>query len=188
MNLKALSLTALFAAFIALLGFLPPVFVPFFPLVPLTLHSLGPILAGAVLGAERGFYAVALFWLLLLAGLVFAAGSTGPAVFLGPTGGYIIGFGLAAFIIGALYSRFPPAAKRSPFLAAAQEFCFLAIGSLSIYAAGIFWLMILTKMSLTQAIWLNLLFIPGDCVKIILCIIIRRRLLPLLPAASGTLR
>jgi len=170
MKIRDIAAIALFAAFITALGFIPPVFVPFFPAVPLSVHSMGPILAGACLGAKRGFYAVALFWILLLAGLAFAGGSTGPAAFMGPMGGYIGGFGLAALIIGLAYHYWP-----HPIIA--QEFLFMAVGGIiALYAAGIVWLMFLTKISLTQALWLNAIFLPGDSAKIILCIFIRRRL------------
>jgi len=164
MPIKSLCLVALFAAFIAVLGLVPPLFLPVFPLIPLSLHSLGSMLAGALLGAKRGFYAVALFWLLLAAGLAFAGGSSGPAAFAGPMGGYIIGFGAAALIIGALYTRFPRANM-------AAQALFLALGGIiAVYACGIGWLMLLTHLSLGKALWLNAIFLPGDCIKIALCL------------------
>jgi len=177
MSLRDITAIALFAAFIAVLGLVPPVFVPFFPAVPISLHSMGPILAGACLGSRRGFYAVALFWLLLAAGLAFAGGSTGPAAFLGPMGGYIIGFGLAALVIGSAY-------QRRPHPNIAQEFCFMAAGGIiALYAAGISWLITVTSLSLPQALALNSIFLPGDTAKIILCLIIRRRLARTAPQA-----
>lgn len=177
MTIRDIAAIALFAAFITALGFLPPVFAPFFPAVPLSVHSLGPMLAGAALGAKRGFYAVALFWLLLLSGIAFAGGSTGLAAFIGPMGGYIIGFGLAALVIGGFYQN-----CRQP--NGAQEFCFMAAGGIiALYAAGICWLIMLTKMPLLHALGLNAVFLPGDCAKIILAIFIRRSLARNAPGA-----
>src|SRR5512132_4009477 len=75
---------------------------PFTP-VPLTLQTLAVLLASAALGMRRGALAVALYLAEGLAGLpVFASFSSGPAPFLGPTGGYLVGFLPAAAIVGAL--------------------------------------------------------------------------------------
>lgn len=170
MKARDISAVALFSGFIAILGFFPPVFVPFFPLVPLSLHALAVILAAAVLGAKRSFYAVAIYWLLLLCGFAFAGGSSGAAAFIGPMGGYIWGFGLTAYAIGRCYDHCPNPGRT-------REFFFMALGTLLLYAAGIAWLAILTEMPLRHIIFLNLLFLPGDCLKIFIAIALRRSLL-----------
>lgn len=74
--------------------------IPFSP-VPLTLQPLAVLLVGATLGPVRGAAAASLYLLEGLAGLpVFAGGSFGPAVLLGPTAGYLYAFPAAAFIAG----------------------------------------------------------------------------------------
>ena len=78
---------------------------PFTP-VPLTGGTLGVLYAGALLGSRRGAAAVALYLLQGLVGLpFFAGGAAGALVFLGPTGGYLIGFLPAAWVTGRLAER-----------------------------------------------------------------------------------
>ena len=69
--------------------------------VPMTLHVLVILVAAVVLGSRRAFFSVALWTLLGSIGLpVFAQGKAGVAVLIGPTGGYIWGFMLAAYLVG----------------------------------------------------------------------------------------
>ncbi|WP_049937658.1 biotin transporter BioY [Haloplanus natans] len=76
---------------------------PLAPNVPITLQTLWVYLAGVVLGP---LWAGVAFTLYLLAGLiglpVFAGGNAGLGVLLGPTGGFLVGFPLAAMTIGAV--------------------------------------------------------------------------------------
>ena len=63
----------------------------------MTGQTFGVLVVGGALGARRGFAAVALYVLLGLVGLpFFAEGKGGTSVLLGATGGYLIGFVLAA--------------------------------------------------------------------------------------------
>jgi biotin transport system substrate-specific component len=79
--------------------------VPFEP-VPMTLQTLAVMILGAAYGARLAGATVALYLLEGLIGLpVFAGASAGPAVFMGPTGGYLIGFLPAATFIGFLAER-----------------------------------------------------------------------------------
>jgi biotin transport system substrate-specific component len=69
--------------------------------VPFTLQTLFVLLAGAMLGPRNGFLSMSLYLGLGLAGLpVFSAGGLGLAKLLGPTGGYLLSFPIAAFLIG----------------------------------------------------------------------------------------
>lgn len=69
--------------------------------VPVTLQLFGIFLAGAVLGAKRGFLAVLLYLVVGAAGLpIFAGGTSGIAPFTGVTGGYLFAFPFAALIVG----------------------------------------------------------------------------------------
>lgn len=74
-----------------------------FPLwgVPFSMQPLFALLAGFLLGPRLGFLSMALYVAAGAAGLpVFAGGRSGLAHLLGPTGGYLLGFVLAAGITG----------------------------------------------------------------------------------------
>jgi biotin transport system substrate-specific component len=84
--------------------------VPFSP-VPMTLQPLAVLVVGGVLGAAGGAGALVLYLVWGAMGLpVFAAGGAGPAHLVGPTGGYLLAFPLAAGITGALVRRAPRSA------------------------------------------------------------------------------
>lgn len=77
--------------------------------VPFTFQTVAVVLAGAFLGARNGFYSQVLYLGLGSIGLpVFAqvpGSSIGLAVILGPTGGYLLAFPLAAFLVGFIIER-----------------------------------------------------------------------------------
>ncbi len=76
--------------------------VPFSP-VPMTLQPLAVLAVGGLLGAAGGLSALVLYLLLGILGLpVFAAGGSGAWHLLGPTGGYLLAFPIAAAVTGAL--------------------------------------------------------------------------------------
>src|ERR687891_138104 len=81
---------------------------PFTP-VPFTLQPMVVLLGGAVLGSRLGMASQVLYLLAGIAGLpVFAASAVlpqGALRLLGPTGGYLLSYPLAAFITGALAER-----------------------------------------------------------------------------------
>jgi biotin transport system substrate-specific component len=69
--------------------------------VPITLQSFAVILTGAWLGPIRGVASVAIFLGLGAIGLpMFAQSGSGTSVFFGPTGGYLLGFVPAAWLMG----------------------------------------------------------------------------------------
>ncbi len=74
--------------------------------VPLTLQTLAVFLCGLVLGARDGALAQLFYVGLIAAGLPFDARGLGPAVFAGPTWGYLVGFIPAAFVTGWLVERY----------------------------------------------------------------------------------
>jgi len=74
--------------------------------VPITLQLFGIFLAGAVLGAWRGFLAVVLYLVVGAAGLpIFAGGTSGVAPFTGVTAGYLFAFPVAALVVGLAVER-----------------------------------------------------------------------------------
>ncbi|MGO1384680.1 MAG: biotin transporter BioY [Arachnia sp.] len=102
---------AVFAALIAAMALTPPV--PLGP-IPLTLQTLAVSLTGLCLGPWRGFAAVALYVAVGTAGLpVFSAGGAGIAVIVGPSGGYLLSFPLAA-LLGGFVARWAVRRGLSP--------------------------------------------------------------------------
>ena len=99
MKTKELTLTALMAAVICVLGPLA-IPLPFSP-VPISLTMVGVYLAVYAVGMWRGTIAMCLYLLLGLVGLpVFSGYTGGPTKLFGPTGGYLIGFIFTALISG----------------------------------------------------------------------------------------
>jgi biotin transport system substrate-specific component len=85
---------------------------PFSP-VPMTLQPLAVLAVGGVLGAANGVGALVLYLAVGAIGLpVFAAGGSGVLRLLGPTGGYLLAFPVAAGVTGALAGRSPDSVIR----------------------------------------------------------------------------
>lgn len=167
---RSLSYIALFAALMAVFGLIPKIDLPFG--VPITLQSLGVMLAGCLLGPRRGFLALALFLLAVALGLpLLAGGRGGLAVFVGPTSGFLFGWMAGAFACGLLMRlamRRMAGAAGLPLLAAA--FVSSVVGGIVVvYAVGIVGLSWVAHMSLSQATLAMLVFIPGDLIKCGIC-------------------
>lgn len=95
---------AIFAAMIAILA---QIVIPL-GVVPISLQTFAVGLTVTILGRKTGFWALLIYLLLGLIGLpVFAGGKSGIGVLFGPTGGYLIGFLVAAFVIGTLIQHLP---------------------------------------------------------------------------------
>ena len=74
--------------------------------VPMTLQPLAVLAVGGLLGASGGLAALVTYLALGVAGLpVFAGGSGGIVHLMGPTGGYLLAFPLAAGLVGALVGQ-----------------------------------------------------------------------------------
>src|ERR1700754_1728997 len=99
---RDLALVATFAGVVAALGVMPAVY-PVGNAVPITLQSMGVMLAGAILGARRGFLAVALLLVLVAVGLpLLAGGRGGLGVFAFPSGRVLLRWAVAAYCRGWL--------------------------------------------------------------------------------------
>ena len=157
--LRDLSLIALGAALMALLAQVR-IPLPFTP-VPLTGQTFGVLLVAAALGSKRGAASMALYMALGAFGLpVFAGGAAGLSYMTGATLGYLIGFVLAAYVVGGLAERGLERSVRTsllPFL----------VGTLIIYLCGVTWLTVLLG-SLTKAFAAGLVpFLLGDAIKLV---------------------
>jgi biotin transport system substrate-specific component len=130
---------------------------PFTP-VPVTLQTLAVILAGAMLGPVWGPASQLLYLGAGICGLpIFAGGMGGPAVLLGPTGGYLIGFVVGAWMAGMLLRPGAGWARLGAGLLAAHAV---------IFVCGLSRLLAFPGVSVPTTIELGLLpFLPGAAVK-----------------------
>lgn len=144
--------------------------IPIFP-VPFTLQVLAVILSGFLIGPRYGALAQAIYVLIGAVGApVFAEFSGGLGRVLGPTGGYLLSYPLAAAIAGLA----APAVTRAPrgralFYGSLCGCLALAV----IYATGATWLAVVTDLPLSVAVAQGvLIFIPFDLIKVALAVLI----------------
>lgn len=137
------------------------------PPVPITLQTLFVIMAGALLGGKLGALSQVVYILLGIIGLpVFTGGKAGIGVFLGPTGGYLIGFVVAAYVVGRLAAL----RERPGFI---WLVCIMTVGVGIVYLLGLIQLILIAKLSFNKAITVGMLpFLPGDILKIIVAALI----------------
>ena len=142
--------------------------IPFYP-VPLTMTTFVVIGLGLALGPRLGTAAVALYLVQGAFGLPVFAGTPekglGFAYIMGPTGGYLLGYLLAAFVAGTLAER---GMDRSPLNALLSAL----IASAIIYVPGLFWLGALFGWDQPILAWGLTPFILGDATKAALAAIV----------------
>ena len=130
--------------------------------VPVTGQTFAVMLTAAALGARRGALGQALYVALGLALPFYSEGESGLDVILGATGGYLLGFVLAAWVVGALAER---RADRAPRTALPT----FAVGHAIIFALGVPWLAVAAGLPVGEALEAGLLpFIPGGILKALL--------------------
>ncbi|MDI6784720.1 MAG: biotin transporter BioY [bacterium] len=131
--------------------------------VPLTLQTFVVLLLGAGLGRKYGAVTQASYVLLGSIGApIFAGASFGIAHLAGPTGGYLLGFIVAAYLVGKLL----PKSGNASYL---RIFGAMAVGSTIILILGIIQLALVMHLRWDQALIAGFLpFIPGDIVKSII--------------------
>ena len=102
--IKGMVFAALFAALTAAVS---PFKIPLgFTPVPITLQTLMVLLSGAMLGPYYGALAMILYILVGALGLpVFAGGGSGIGALLGPSGGYLFSYFIAAFVVGKMLEK-----------------------------------------------------------------------------------
>jgi biotin transport system substrate-specific component len=171
-TITGITMTALFAALIAAGTFIS-IPLPFSP-VPIVLQNLFALLAGLILGPALGSAAAGLY---LLAGAVgapvFAGASGGFVRFLGPTGGFLVGYFFAALTAGLI------AGKPRPDAVAPLWRIILATlaGFLIVYVPGVIRLKFAIDKPWAAALAAGFTpFIIGDVIKGIAAVIIAPRL------------
>jgi biotin transport system substrate-specific component len=130
--------------------------------VPITGQTFAVLLTGAALGGRRGAAGQLLYVLLGLGLPFYADGEQGIDVIWGATGGYLVGFPVAAYVVGRLAEQ---RLDRNP-LKALPVF---TIGSVIVFVFGVPWLAVAADLSLARAIELGFVpFIPGGIIKALL--------------------
>jgi len=159
-NLRNTIISAIFTALIAASAFIT---IPVGP-VPIVLTNIFIILSGMLCGPWIGASSVLTYLILGAIGFpVFAGGSAGFAKLVGPTGGYLIGYLLAAFVVGFL---FRPSKKTSKRNKAIFAICSALIAGAVIYVPGLLWLKSSLSMNWTTTLQVGLIpFIPGYFIK-----------------------
>ena len=162
----SLALVSLFAALIAVLGLIPKVDLPLG--VPITLQTLGVMLAGCLLGPKRALQALGLFLMAVALGLpLLSGGRGGVGVFFAPASGYLLGWPLGAFVTGAVMAVMPTGTPRQ---SAFSAFMASAVGGLLVvHVCGVVGLVYIANLSWQQAAIGTLAFVPGDLIKCALC-------------------
>lgn len=142
--------------------------------IPIVLTNFFVLLAGLLLGSRWGIASAGLYLFVGAIGMpVFYGGKGGLAHLLGPTGGYLFGFVLCAWVAGFFSERFRHRLG--------GEILAVIIGSLIIYGLGVPWLKMFTKMSWNKAWMVGMIpFLIGDAVKATVAILLARAVRPML--------
>ena len=182
MNVAMMSRTALMAAVTAVAAQIT-IPLPFSP-VPFTMQVLAVILSGLLLGPRYGALAQAIYVLIGAVGVpVFAAFTGGLGIVLGPTGGYLISYPLAAAVAGLAAHAARNAPRRQALLTS------MAAGTgalIIIYAVGASWLAVQSGLPLSVALAQGVVpFVPLDLVKVALAALVATAAAPAIAPARA---
>lgn len=158
MKTKRMILCGLFAALTAVCSMIS-IPLPFTP-VPINLATLSVFLAGGLLGSKGGTVSQTVYVLLGAIGLpVFHNFTGGLGILTGPTGGYIIGYVAAAWLIGLAIEKLGHHYIKI--------FIAMIIGLAACYLLGTLWFVYLTNTGILEALMLCVVpFLLGDAIKI----------------------
>lgn len=159
LSARDLAQVAVFAALIIALG-VPGTVTLGTSGVPITLQSLGVMVAGALLGARKGALSVLTVIAIGLALPVLAGGRTTLTSLASPTAGFLIGWIPAAALIGWLTVKTLPR-----YNVVVGTLVNLLGGIVVLYAFGIAGMLLRTDLTLWAALTANATFLPGDALK-----------------------
>jgi biotin transport system substrate-specific component len=155
-GVKPLGYALLFAALTALAAWVEVPMVP----VPMTMQTCAVLLSGALLGARWGAVSQVSY---LVGGVflpIYAGGAMGISTLFGATGGYLLSFPLAAYLVGWWLRE---ATIETSFY---TVFARIFAASLLVMIIGTLWLQVVMNLSLIQAVSVGfVLFIIGDAIK-----------------------
>ena len=163
-NIVSLTVSALLLSlFFIASNILPPVFV--LPGIPFTLQIFIVALMGFLLGLKRGLICISALFMLTAAGIPMMSGFRGGiAVFVSPTGGFIIGFIFIAAISGVYSDIF----KKNSAFSFTILLLMSVLGLLIDYSLGAYVLSVQSgKASFYVLLYSNMIFLPFDVVKIV---------------------
>jgi len=175
---KDFILVALFAGLTAVGAFIS------IPLgaVPITLQLLFTLLSGILLGGNLGALSQIVYVILGLVGLpIFAGGKSGVGIIFSPTFGFLIGYIICAFIVGRFCERLITKKKNLLF----NILLTCTLGVMLVYLFGVpYMYIILTRINKVSMTFIGalkagcLIFLPGDCLKILLSSLLAVKLIP----------
>jgi len=159
-KLNSMVIAAMLAAVMCILG---PISLPIGP-VPISLTNMVIFFTVTLLGCKYGTISTAIYVLIGIAGLpVFSGYSGGMAKLMGPTGGFIVGFILLAFVSGFFIDL--AKGKKSVIIFG------LVLGAAIDYVCGTAWFVFLTKSSVLHALAICVFpFLIGDAIKIFIAV------------------
>lgn len=168
-QLQYMVYASLMAALIAMGAY---IHIPLGP-VPIVLQNLFVPLAALLLGSRWGSISVAIYLFAGAMGIpVFAGAKGGLAHFLGPTGGYLLGFLLAAWVTGSITEHLT---ERPIAILLA-----VTLGMLTIYAVGVPWLKHAAGLTWSKAVLVGMVpFLVGDVFKAGAAVVLARALKPM---------
>lgn len=171
MKTKDLVYASLLAAFISVLGMLPPLPLGFIP-VPITAQTLGVMLAGSFLGRSTGAISLLLFIVLVAIGLpVLSGGRGGFAALVGPSAGYILSFPIAAYAIGWATEKVWRSLKTWKML-----IIHIGFGVLLVNLIGAPVMALITNTSIWAGLLGAVAYLPGDLIKAVAASLIAMQL------------
>lgn len=155
-------------------------YLPWTP-VPIVASQLGVILAAVLLGRRWGGISMTIYALGALAGLPWLAGyKGGVSAFAGPTGGYVLGFILAAFFMGKLFDEKVESRRTLP-LTGAILFAQLVL----VYIPGLIhlalWQVLIGQpVTVSALLWMGYIpFLTGDIIKSLLGAALAKTIIPM---------
>ena len=165
--LRVLVYASLFGALTAVGAYIS---IPLYP-VPITLQTMFTILAGLLLTGRTAALSQVVYVLLGVIGLpVFSGGKAGLGVLFGPTGGYLIGFIVAALVVGWLKQTKKDASW--PWYALCS-----VLGIIVIYVIGVLRLAQVAHMTLSKGLVVGALpFLPGDALKCTVSVLVASKI------------
>ena len=160
MNIKSLTRVAIFTALICVFTVVvPPIYIGG---IPVTLQLLIIMVIGAILNPFEAFLSVFLYLVIGVIGIpVFSGYKSGFDALLSPTGGFLLSFPLATYLIS---------------LTKGKSTIRLLIVNLLTYIAGVATIAIFNKINFFAAFKTMLVFIPIDIGKAILAAIISKKI------------
>ncbi|WP_072687644.1 biotin transporter BioY [Rhodococcus marinonascens] len=178
LSARGLAHVAVFAALIVALG-LPGTINVGSSGVPITLQTLGVMLAGALLGPRKGVLSVLTVIALGLVLPVLAGGRTTFTSLAGPTAGFLIGWIPAVAVIGWLTVRLLPRYRIAPGIVIN-----IFGGIIVLYAFGLAGMMMRADLTLWQAVTANTTYLPGDLIKAVITALVASQVHRAYPALS----